>query len=144
MDKLSLNELSQQQSKEELADKVLRGEKLNNLEKESIYRFLTGNEPRCKKRGRPPTKVRDYRLALNFLTMRDKYPKRSSSKIRVDLAKEYGLSEKDNTFYIAFKRGMEILRSRIENSLTTDGETLRRLKMINDYRAQNEHLKKKC
>ena len=141
MDKLSSDELSQQQFKEELAEKVLRGEKLNNSEKESIYRFLTGNEPRCKKRGRPPTKVRDYRLALNFLTMRDKFPKRSVAKIRADLVKEYGLSDKDNTFYIALKRGMDILSLRTEKTIKND-ETIYRLKIIDDYRKQNKHLKK--
>jgi hypothetical protein len=142
MEKLSLNDLSEQLIKEELAEKVLRGKKLNIAEKETIYHFLTGRKPQSKKRGRPSTKVRDYRLALNFLTTRDKYPKRSASKIRDDLAKEYGLSDKDNTFYIALKRGIEILRSRTECSVINDEETLYRLKMIDVYKKKNEHLKK--
>jgi len=162
MNNLSSNELSQQQLKEELADKVLRGKKLSKSEKESIYRILTGKEPRPKKRGRPKLDVRNYRMAIAFLQMMDEDPNKShiyKERIREQYSR-YKLSKNDNTFYAALNKGIDILQARAESCIeransnielgANDEELLKlksaaetQLKLIYEFRKRNEHLKKK-
>lgn len=107
-----LSELYQQYNLEyirkgKLAEKVLSGKQLNRLEKEEIYKLLTGKEPPpAAKRGRTSTVDRDFSLAVDYLYQKAEGKKRTDI-LRQQLAKKHGLSGRENTFYVALNRGIE-------------------------------------
>ena len=160
MDDVALSEIDIDidQLKEELADKVLSGEKLSKTDRQDIYVFLTGKEPQFRERGRgrPPEKVRDYRLALSYLTMIDENPQKKPHIHRNKLVEQYNISSNVDTFTKAIKKGIKTLQARSENSINNVGQlaiseeekqkiysqAMYRLKLIADYQSRNAHKNK--
>jgi hypothetical protein len=98
--------------KRKLADKVLKGKKLNNEEKEEIYTLLTGEEPEgLRRRGRPSTVSRDLNMAYDYLIEKEKGTKGPHRVIK----KKYKLTINDNAFYMALNRGCDTLSAMAED-----------------------------
>jgi|GEM_PF-2077535 len=143
----------------ELAEKLIAtGKKLTRLEKEEIYRFLTGGEPNSyANRGRPTTKWRDLILAMKFLAQRNE-TKDSAKTIMKKLAKMYNLPGADisetqrnidpQTFYKAIDRGIKLLeasdveyidaveKGEIEDNMMILGKAKTRLRWIKEYKSK--------
>lgn len=152
--------------KEQIAEKVLSGKRLNTSEREEIYRLLTGKSPNVSaKKGRPRQLVRDYRLAVDYLYARSEGSKRTD-KLRIELADKHGLLKggrayRDNTFYIALNKGIaewhkfatywlqqfqmgdpEFCTDNEEENQKSFGKMQRALQLIEDYKKAGQRLQK--
>lgn len=150
----------EQQVRQQIAEKILNGQKLDNAERTEAYRLITGKEPEIEvKRGRPSTIDRDYNIATEYLLEKRK-GKKKPNIIRRELEKKYGLSGEANTFYAALTRGIEDWhagathwleyyrqgwfrdKSEAANRLMVERMELA-LQVISDYRKQKNNVPKK-
>ena len=106
------DEYLQKARKIELAEKLLSKERLTKAEKIEIYELLTGNHPpNIKGPGRPSEERRDQAIAFEFLFAKAKGEKQLHN-IKKALVAKFELSEMQNTFYAALKKGMDLLYDR--------------------------------
>lgn len=162
----SLDKLISKELNEYLAHKIIYGEKLTNLDREDIFYLLTGRKHTLRRSGRPSTNVRDYRIALQYITLTGK-PTPNKQKIREELAERFKWPEdsknnpltNENTFYTAVNRGVELICARarkwihqLENDETLSMSDKKKeeekkrfqhhLELVENYRNRNLHKKK--
>ena len=149
-----------EESRIDIADKVMRGEKLTKSEKRTIHVSLTGKEPpKGRKRGRRSNEYRDLRIAVEYIGSKAEGGVRAN-KIKQELEGYYGLSGQDPTFYKALNKGIEQLEyyselwlKEVEGGYTCEMDpdivqhstdtAIYNLQCIAKHREQSKHLKKR-
>lgn len=140
--------------REELADKMLSGVKLTTADKKTIYWLLTGSTAPNTRKGRPSSKYRDIRLAIDFLSMKFQESKKVSIIIK-KLGKLYGLPGLETvqaaTFYKALNKGIALLEENtaqwveaieigaIEDAPESLANAKKNLEWISMHREQQKH-----